>query len=154
MLIKFIQVIIIALMIVTLSHCSNPTTPTAKFNFAAAQYLNPDINGNPAPLVVEVYELKTPYNFSQANYTELTSNAAALLGSTLIDKQNIELRPGTQQVLIQPLTAETRYIGITAGFRNIDQATWRNVITVPDNKKQITIAVTLESQNLNIKMLK
>ena len=40
-----------------LASCS--THPTADLSMQAAKYLNPDMNGQPSPVMVNVYELKS-----------------------------------------------------------------------------------------------
>ena len=129
-----------------LASCSG--TPEAKLYLNSAQYLNPDINGRPSPVVLSVYELKSAYSFKQASYYALSSNLAKTLGPNLIDKQTIEIRPNSSKTFTQDMSPNTHYIGLIAGYRNIDQSTWRKVIPVTPGKKTIKINVTLESQGL------
>ena len=147
-----INVIGIALLCLSITACQSPTGIQTAFNIRAAHYLNPDINGSAQPVMISVYELKTPVEFNQASYQALTNNAAQALGSSLIDKQYVEIQPGIDQTLSQTVTVNTRYLGIVAAYRNIDQATWRSVLTVPAGHRQIHINVNLESQNLNAQL--
>ena len=141
-----VKILSLAIVAVALASCSG--APEAKLYLNSAQYLNPNINGRPSPVVLSVYELKSAYAFKQASYYALTSNLAKTLGPNLIDKQTIEIRPNSSKSFTQDLSPNTHYIGLIAGYRNIDQSTWRQVIPVTAGKKKIKINVTLESQGL------
>ncbi len=137
----------------TLSACSNNNGTEAKIAFNSAHYLNPDINGHASPVVVSLYELKTPFEFKQANFMQLDQNASSLLGTNLIDKQTVEIRPGAQKIITQSITPNTHYLGIAAAYRNIDSASWRSVINIPEKTKKITVQVNLESEGLIAKRI-
>lgn len=139
---------------ILLDSCANSTGAKANIYMHSAQYLNPDIDGKPSPIVVSIYALKTPFQFNQATYNQLDNNAAAILNTNLIDRQSIELRPATQRKTIQMITPNTHYLGITAAYRNIDIANWRNVIKVPKKQRNINIFINLESQGLIAKIIK
>ncbi len=132
-----------------LTGCQTPNGIKTALNVNTAAYLNPDINGNAAPLMISVFELKTPVQFEQANYQQLSSNSAQTLGTALIDKQYYEIQPGMSQHINQYITTNTRYIGIIASYRNIDQASWRKVLTVPQSSSHLAVNINLESQSLS-----
>ncbi len=145
------QYICLILILFTLAGCQHDGNIRTRFNFSAASYLNPDIDGTPSPVVVNLYELKSPAEFKQASYSELSNNPANVLGNNLIDRQTIEVRPGDVKDITQYVTPETRYIGIIAAYRNIDTAEWKKVIDIPDGSSKVGIAVNLQSQNLTAK---
>ena len=132
--------------------CAKGPDVSASMNMTAAQYLNPDIQGNAAPIMVSFYELKTPMSFKQSNYFDLSANAESVLQDTLVDKQTIEMRPGESKNYKLNFPRSVRYIGITAGYRRIDQAVWRSVIAVPVKKDSISVSVNLESEALNARL--
>lgn len=124
--------------------------PNANIKINAAQYLNPDINGHAAPVVVTIYQLKSPYTFKQANYDALAGNSAEVLGADLIDKSIIEVRPSSQDKIEQAISPSTKYLGIVAAYRNIDQSTWHTVVKVENDKgKTTTVNLVLESQAIS-----
>jgi len=123
-------------------------------NIQSARYLNPDVNGIASPLVVSIYQLKSPFTFNNANYGSLANNSAAILGTDLIDKQTMEIRPGENKMINLDLTQNTQYIGIVAGYRKINQAQWHTTIRIPGKGKGISIALNLESQGLSAHILK
>ena len=135
-------------LLLTLTGCSifPSSTPTVKINVRSAQYLNPDINGRPSPVVVTIYQLKKPFAFKQANYIALANNSGQILGNALIDKHIVEIRPSSYKVINQPLSANTRYLGIVAAYRKINQTKWHAIVKI--TTRHTTVNVNLESQGL------
>ena len=142
----------ISLVFVLLSGCAHYDGTETKLTLRAVQYLNPDISGKPSPVVVSIYELKSPFAFKQASYNQLNTNTSALLGTMLIDKQAIEIRPGEEKKKTKYLTPNSHYLGITVAYRNIDQANWRKIIELPHQAKKVKITLNLESQGLITKV--
>ena len=120
----------------------------------SARYLNPDVNGLASPVVISIYQLKSPFTFNNANYSSLANNSAAILGSDLIDKQTMEIRPGENKNINLDLAQATQYIGIVAGYRKINQAQWHTTIRIPAKSKGANIALSLESQGLSPRLIK
>lgn len=135
------------IIIMSLSACASTQLGTA-LSIHSAKYLNPDINGQPAPVVLSIYQLKKPFRFNNADYGSLISHGDAVLGSNLIDKQTVEIRPSTTRIIKLKLTKNTRYIGVAAEFRNINSAKWHQTIKIPISKKNIRIVIQLESEGL------
>ena len=119
---------------------------TANLQVKSAHYLNPDINGRASPVVVTVYQLKTPFAFQQASYDALASNSGKILGSDLLDMDTFEIRPSTNKELSVTLTPNTEYLGIIAAYRNINQAvSWHKAVKVSPGS---SINIDLESQSM------
>ncbi|NWA04923.1 type VI secretion system lipoprotein TssJ [Pseudomonas gingeri] len=109
---------------------------TLVLNFHAIAGLNPGANGAPAPVRVRIFELKNTANFSRADYFALAERAQATLGADLIDQDEVLVQPGEQLSVERPLNPATRQVGLVVGYREIDQALWRNVLNVPP--RQVT----------------
>lgn len=152
-----ISVLILVCIVVAsfyLSACSfwGNDTPTAEININSAQYLNPAVTGRASPVVLTIYQLKSPSTFKGADFTALSSNSSKVLGGDLLDKNVVEVRPNTHMHISQALTTDTKYLGITAAYRDINSATWRKVIAVdPTKNKTSKIDIDLESEALNVK---
>lgn len=97
-------------------------------NTQAVSYLNPDIKGRASPLLINIYQLKAAQPFTSLNYDQLASNSGKYLDNTLLDKQPIEVRPDSNEATQINLSEEAKYIGIVASYRNINHATWRQII--------------------------
>lgn len=124
---------------------SAKTTPI-KFVVQADQLVNPNTRGEPSPVVVRIYELKSTTNFNQAQFLELFDNDAKRLGPDLVAKREFELKPGDKVDFERATPAETRNIGVIAGFRLGDDAQWRTTAEVkPDRDNTIVVKVTAQA---------
>lgn len=132
-----------------LSGCTHNPETQVRLTMHSAHYLNPDVNGKSSPLVVNIYELKSPVEFNQSSFDQLSANASAALGQNLVDMQSIEIRPSKTLILKQLLTPDTRYLGIAAAYRDIDQANWRQVIRMPHKKRKVSLVLILQSQGIS-----
>ena len=130
-----------------LSGCAS-NIPTAHVTIQAANYLNPDVNGRASPIVITIYELSSSLTFKNAGYYCLAQNADAALKSTLIDKHTIEAQPAQIISLVEKLSPNTKYIGITAAYRNISQKRWKEIIKLPPKDKKLYIHVIVQSSGL------
>lgn len=115
----------------------------------ATSNLNPDVNSRPSPVVVRLYQLKTPGKFEAADFNSLYNNDAATLGSDLIKREEYILRPGELQQYKNEPGDEARYLGVVAAFRNIDSAGWKSQVIIPQGQRS-EIKVLLESLNVAI----
>lgn len=118
----------------------------------AANYLNPNIYNQSSPVVVVIYQLKSPTAFTQANFFALYNEPLKTLGTDLLDKREVEMRPEQQLELKQTLAPSTAYVGILAGYRSPDSAQWRQLIQIPTDKKRVKIAISLETQSVVAKL--
>ena len=115
----------------------------------ATEDMNPDINGRPSPLVVRIYELKDTEAFEQTDFFTLYDDEATTLEGHLIVREEIELTPGEQRELRRKLNEETKYLGIVAAYRDIDQARWRAFEPI-NNKKVNALTIELGRHNVTI----
>jgi type VI secretion system protein VasD len=146
------RVLILAVSLLFISGCAHTPDVSAKMNMQAAEYLNPDINGQAAPLILSFYELKSPMNFKQASYFALANNASAVLQDDLVDKQTVEIRPGQKKTYRLSFSRSVGYIGITAGYRNIDHATWRAMVQMPPKADSVSMDVDVQSEDLQVRL--
>ena len=104
--------------------------------------VNPDIDSRPSPVVVRIYELKKRGKYKQADFYELFDNFESVLGADLLGSEQFHLNPGDNRTLKHDISPETQYIAVTAAFRDINQAVWRDSIVIPAVKKtQLLILV-------------
>ncbi len=127
---------------------SAKTTPI-KFVIQADQQVNPDASGQPSPVVVRIYELKSTTAFDQAAFFDLFDNDAKVLGSDLVAKREFELKPGDKVDFDRDTPVDTRYIGVTAGFRLGDDAQWRTTAEIKPEKNN-SIIVKVAAQSISI----
>ncbi len=118
-----------------LSGCKSLPEPTPVSGvIQAAADLNPSVSQRPSPLLLRVYELKSPTTFNQADFMALYQADQATLSADLVAREEIMLTPGENRPYKKSLAPETRFIGIVAAYRNLERATWRTVIPVQAGK--------------------
>lgn len=126
-----------------------PSGPYAQLNVHSAEFLNPNIHNEASPVVLTIYQLKSPFQFKQATYQALAENSAKVLGSNLIDENVIEIRPNSNKSVSQTLSPNTQYLGIVAAYRQVNQSQWKSVVKVANTKGKATqVNIDLESEAL------
>lgn len=109
-------------------------TTRIEAKLAAAKDLNPDLDGQPSPLVVRLYALKSATAFNNASFFSLYDSEAAELGADLQNREELEVRPGQKLALERDFKDETRYLGVLAAYRDIDNASWRAVYELREGR--------------------
>ncbi len=132
--------------ILALAACAGgPPPPTVvELTMAAAPNANPIPNadgspGAPAPVVVRVYQLKSPAAFEDADFFQLSQDAGGALGDDLLGSDEYFITPNASQTVVSELNPDARFIGVAAAFYQIDTAQWRATLPIPPNE---TTAVT------------
>ena len=126
-----------------------PKTTPLRFIVQADELINPNVNNEASPVVLRIYELKALTAFSQANLFELLDNDTAVLGGDMVGKREIEIKPGEKQAFERKTPSDTHFIGVIAGFRVIDQATWRDSIPItPEKGGAVVVKVTAQAVSI------
>jgi type VI secretion system protein VasD len=119
---------------VLLAGCSSgPAVLTA--NVAASAQVNPDAKKRPSPVVVRVYELKSPTQFDSADFVSLFDKDQAVLGADMLSREEFVLRPGETKTITKTLAPDTKFIGVMAAFRELERSRWHVVVPVVAGKK-------------------
>jgi type VI secretion system protein VasD len=105
-----------------------PTQVNMIVSMAASSDINPNSRGQPSPVVVRVYALKSEDLFKGADFFTLWDKEKQVLGADLLVRREYEVQPGGKVSKTDPINAETTYIGVVAAFREINSATWRAII--------------------------
>lgn len=141
------QITISLIMLFTVCSCASNKPTQIETTFHAVNYLNPNINNQASPVVVTLYQLKSPTSFEQANFFALHNNATKTLANDLVDRREIEIQPGQIENIRQIISAEASFIGIFVAYRNPDSAKWRQLIAIPSGKK-INLQINLDAQTV------
>ncbi len=91
----------------------------------AAQDVNPNERGQPAPILVRLFELSARDPFDVVDYFSLASDARRALGETCLGDEELVLRPGERRRVRRKAPAGMRVLGVTAAYRDLAQAGWR-----------------------------
>lgn len=84
-------------------------------------------NGQPLPILVRLYALRSDMDFQQADFLTLFNSEAQALGQSLVSRKEFVIPPGGTEVYVDNLPPEAVFLGVMAAFRNIDQAQWRSI---------------------------
>ena len=140
-----------ALIVLALAACgSSPPKPVAtKVEIMAAADINPDGDGRASPVVVRLFQLRTDAEFAGARYFPLYDHEKETLGQSLISRDEFPMAPGAKLEQDLPVSPETRFFGVTVGFRD-PAAQWRAVVPVPPK----SIKRILKEQRVTIRLEK
>lgn len=97
--------------------------------------VNPDGRGQPAPILVKVFELKSSGNFETADYFALQDRDRETLASELVNADQAIMRSGEQRTWKREAGLDSRAIGIIAGYRKLESARWRLVLPLKEPKQ-------------------
>jgi len=122
---------------------------TVQVHMVVSEQANPDLNERPSPIVIRIYELKSLGKFEEGDFYKLFENYDSLLGPELIVSEQYHLKPGDVNIIKRTLSAETRYIAVTAAFRDINQAIWKDTIQLTD-EKTTDLLVFIEKLNISV----
>ncbi len=130
-----------------LTACSFPTKIDSEISVSRDS--NPDASGRPSPLVVRIYELKSDDVFNKADFYMLYDDEEATLGGDLLLRKEFKLSPGTTHEMIYKAHDQTRYLGVIAAYRNINQARWRASTKLKLNRRNTSI-IQIEELTVSI----
>lgn len=122
------QLFLILLAAFALAGCSSPfsekKSPELTIRLEAAKEVNPNEQGEPAPLDIAIYLLKSLDNFENSDFFTLIDGAnPALLAEAKKTYEGI-LQPGETRIISLSPEKETIALGIVAAYRDIDRAGW------------------------------
>jgi type VI secretion system protein VasD len=131
-----------AAMVVMIACASSPPKPArTRLTVAATADTNPDANGRPSPVVVRVYQLKADTAFNAAEFFALFDDEMKVLGPDLIGRNEYTVAPSERRTLEMDVSADAKFVGIIAAYRDIRNAQWRTIVQAPLKKDDVTIAV-------------
>ncbi|WP_175765420.1 type VI secretion system lipoprotein TssJ [Burkholderia ambifaria] len=120
-----------------LSACASSGEPKPKepirldMRVNARPDVNPDDRGRAAPIVVRIYELKNDGAFNAADFFTLQTQDKTVLADDVVKRDELQLRPGEHQMLVRRPDPVTTTIGVIAAYRDLPNAVWRAVYTMP-----------------------
>lgn len=117
--------------------CSSaPKMASLAGSIQASSDLNPSVSQRPSPLLLRVYELKTAAGFNQADFMALYQSDTATLGADMVSREEFTLQPGETRPYNKQLGAETRFLAVFAGFRDLERARWRVAVPIQAGRAQ------------------
>ncbi len=150
---RLIRLMFISILMITtlvcLSACGGvPKRENIGLQISASADVNPDSQGRPSPITLHVMELSSEGQFNRLDYLSLTQSSSTALGPDLLGQTTLVLSPGNNRQLPLELNPLTAFIGLVAGYRDIDNAVWHTSVPVTQGDTK-GIHITLERQAIN-----
>lgn len=109
---------------------------------SATGAINPNSVSEPSPVVLRIYQLKSDSAFNAAEFSEIFYNDRKVLGGDLLGQKEFNVKPGDKLTYDDTVSPETRFLGVVAGFRDIENATWRVIeATTPEEENTLLLNV-------------
>ena len=120
--VKWLKLLTSATFFMLLSACSSTDV---RLNLSASSDLNSNNHNEPLAVIVRVYQLSDVQSFRNATFDQLWKADELILGSALVDKQELTIKPDAKldYEFVQADGAE--YIAMFALFRNVEKNRWR-----------------------------
>jgi len=116
----------------------------------ADERVNADAQGRPAPIQLQVFELKSRAVFEEADFFSMQGRPRQTLGNDLTDTHELVLRPSDRKSIKRRLDGQTMAIGVIAGYRDLGHAVWRATYMLPARKAQGWFGSS--SQNVRVRV--
>lgn len=124
--------------LIAVSACSRDKAPDpspVELAISASSQVNPDRNDRPSPVLVRVYELRSPGTFETADFFALIEQDQAVLGREMVNRWEFQLDPGEQRTFEASFDAASGFLGLVAAFRDIEHARWRAATPIRSGSK-------------------
>src|SRR5579872_377779 len=107
--------------------------PPVQTSLIVAPDANPDRDGRPSPIVIRLYQLREEGAFANAGYFALIDKEQEVLGNSLLSREEFELQPGATRELELQISPEARYLGVIAGYQNLNNSRWKALAPAPQS---------------------
>ncbi|EKT4485213.1 type VI secretion system lipoprotein TssJ [Pseudomonas putida] len=104
------------------------------------------------PMAIKILQLRDDSLLRNSVYELLDKDPAKALRSTYIRDDDYLLRPGQFKFIpFAPIEPETRFVAVIADYRNQENATWSQVLSIPPRGHQIILSVLLNDTQVLLK---
>ena len=107
--------------------------PPAVIEIIAERSLNPDVDGMPKPVLLRIYELRTPVTFERSSFFDLLDKDESQLGGDFVRREEILIAPGERRVIERKGNPDVRAFGFFASYRDLERSTWRAHVDAPNS---------------------
>lgn len=139
----------VAVVLLALAGCGGSDPTKIQVDFTAGNGVNPNSKGQASPVVVRVYALQQTDSFTGAQFWDLYLQDQNTLGAAMVSKNEFELTPGEQKQFVREVEKTTKFIGVMAAFRDIENAQWQATSTV-EAEETNEYEVSLDASSLNL----
>ena len=116
------------------------SAPRIDLVVASQPNVNPDYAGRPSPVIVKMYEMRNELAFKQGDSQMLFERPMQALGADLIAADELVFIPGEAKKISYQPSPYTHFVGLVAGFRQMERAQWRVIRAIsPQDTTKIGI---------------
>ena len=126
-------------LLAVLGACASHAPTNIAVNVSSAADVNPDSSGRPSPIVARIYELSGTDRFSKADIFQLLDHDKDGLGGEMLDRTELMLQPGEARTVKLAIKDGAKYLGVIAGYRDVDHADWRTMTVLPESEDTSTL---------------
>jgi type VI secretion system protein VasD len=140
-------------LLAALAGCSPPPPPpptVVSLTLTATNDVNPSASGQAAPVAVRIYQLDSTNAFDNAEFFPLFNDDKTALKTTLVERDDYILAPGTTKTVTLKPKDQVTGLGIFAAYQNFQQAKWRTDVPVPAHKTT-TVTLTFAKDGITAK---
>jgi len=120
---------------------------TVNLDMNASKDINPNLQSNPSSIMIYVFQLKEKLAFDSANFSQINSEEG--LKGSVIAKDTYVIQPGEKKEISFSTDDDAKYIGIAAGYRNIN-LDWKKVVPVTSHTFSKTYKLKLTSYGMKL----
>ena len=142
------KIITICLMTLLMTGC-NDLAVKIRAKIVSDKDLNPNIRRRSAPVELRIYHLRDEKNFNRARYFELLRNDKKTLGSDLIRKESMVIRPGQTIPYRTDADQNTKYLAVFAAYRLRIGYRWKAIKRTSAFKFEY-VTITLKRNSVSI----
>lgn len=149
---------ILAIFSLILAGCSSPPKPPIAM---VSLNVQPNINPSPPitaetktsearPVVIRLYELSSLAAFNSTDFFSVFNDYKTILESELIASEELRVTPGQKHKFTRTLNLNTRYVGVVAAYKNLEESQWRASAAIPSNEIAPEIYIFLDGNKIQI----
>ena len=116
----------------------------------AQRSLNTDARNVSASLALRVYVLRDASGFEKASFDSLYDDDEATLGSNVLVRESLHLRPGEARELALELGTDARAVAVFGAFREIEHSRWRAILPLPAGTLAPRARVDAQARQLQV----
>jgi len=106
-----------------------------EISMAASESLNPTEAGRASPVLLRLFELSAPTFFQSADFFTLLGELGEAQHAEVVEIHEFTLMPGEIRVLRRRTDLATRFLGVAAGYRDLESSAWRALAVVPPPRR-------------------
>jgi type VI secretion system protein VasD len=129
-----------------------PEPTRLELTLAAAGDVNPDARGSPSVIVARLYVLRAQSAFAGADFFAIYDQEQAVLARDLLSRNEVVLEPGQSTTLKSKVDDDAKFIGVVAGYQDMNRATWRAIAPLIEGQTNV-FNVELARQTVSIEPL-